>query len=255
MDNLFAWCIVPFDSKERSPEDRIEMLSKLGFNKYAYDWRQKHLTGMATEWAIAEKNGIEVSAVWMWLDSEQDSIGSLSASNEKVLTAIDESGLKTQLWVSLHANFFEALSHEAAMNSGAKMIEYLCERADNLNVKVGLYNHGDWFGEVQNQIDIIMALPNCDLGIIYNFHHAHHQLESYKDIVDAMVPYLWAVNLNGMRKEGPKILPIGQGDMEKQMIDILLEKGFTGPFGILGHIEDADVEVVLKNNLKGLSKL
>ena len=29
--NLVAWCIVPFDAKKRGPEERAEMLSRLGF--------------------------------------------------------------------------------------------------------------------------------------------------------------------------------------------------------------------------------
>ncbi len=42
-DNLIAWCIVPFDSKKRSPEDRAAMLEKLGFKHFAYDWRGEHI--------------------------------------------------------------------------------------------------------------------------------------------------------------------------------------------------------------------
>jgi hypothetical protein len=36
-DNLIAWCIVPFDSKARGPEERAAMLEKLGFKHFAYD--------------------------------------------------------------------------------------------------------------------------------------------------------------------------------------------------------------------------
>lgn len=148
-----------------------------------------------------------------------------------------------------------ALEQEAAVSKGVEMINYLSQRTDSLSVKIGLYNHGSWFGEPKNQIAILKSLPNRDLGLIYNFHHAHHQLHIYEEIVNDMIPYLWAVNLNGMRKEGPKILPIGQGNLEKEMIEMLLKNGFSGPFGILGHIESEDVELVLKENLQGLSDL
>ena len=30
--NLVAWCIVPFDAKKRSPEERVEMLVRLGLS-------------------------------------------------------------------------------------------------------------------------------------------------------------------------------------------------------------------------------
>src|SRR5690348_4459387 len=48
-DNLVAWCIVPFDAKKRGPIERVEMLQKLGFRRYAYDWRDEHLPTFDTE--------------------------------------------------------------------------------------------------------------------------------------------------------------------------------------------------------------
>jgi hypothetical protein len=39
------------------------------------------------------------------------------------------------------------------------------------------------------------------------------------------------------------------------MIEVLAEKGFNGPFGILGHVDDADVKVILEQNLEGLRSL
>ena len=255
MDQLVAWCIVPFDSLERTPEQRIQMLQDLGFKKYAYDWRQKHLPEMADEWMLAQEQGIEVSAVWMWLDGNQDSTGSLSSANEQVLASLASTGIDTRLWVSFHPNFFADLDQEEAVAKGAAMIGYLCQRTKALDLGIGLYNHGDWFGDPANQIEIIQALPDCELGLVYNFHHAHDQLDRYEELVDLMLPHLWTVNLNGMRAEGPKILPIGEGDREKEMLDILQNKGYTGPFGILGHVEDADVAKILDANLKGFAGL
>ena len=66
------------------------------------------------------------------------------------------------------------------------------------------------------------------------------------------MPYLWVVNLNGMRPEGPKILPFGTGTHERAMLQRVLDAGFTGPFGVLGHVGDADVKVILDGNLQGL---
>jgi hypothetical protein len=66
-----------------------------------------------------------------------------------------------------------------------------------------------------------------------------------------MRPYLWVVNLNGMRPEGPMILPFGTGTDERRMLRAVLDSGFTGPFGVLGHV-DADVEEILRGNLRGL---
>ena len=252
MENIYAWCIVPFDSLERSPEERINMLKKLGIKKYAYDWRKEHLSDMAEELRLAKKNDIDVIAVWMNIDNNWDSINGLSNSNEKVFNIINEVDYKGQIWLGFNANFFENLSDSEAVKKGTEMIAFLSKKANALNCKIALYNHGDWFGEPKNQIKMIENLPNEDLGIVYNFHHAHKQIEAFPENVALMMPYLWNVNLNGLRKEGPKILTIGQGDYEKEMIDLLLKKGYKGDFGILGHVKDADVEIILKANLKGL---
>ncbi len=255
LDNIYAWCIVPFDSLERTPEQRIEMLKRLNIKRYAYDWRVKHLESMGRELELAKKNDIEVISVWMWIDAQRDSVGKLNESNEEVFRILEETGYKGQLWVSFHANFFEGLSDQDAVQKGAEMIGFLSKRAEALACNVGLYNHGDWFGEPGNQIKIIEALPDEDIGLIYNFHHGHHQIDAFPELVEVMLPYLWYVNLNGLQKGGPKILTIGKGEHEKEMIDRLLAKGYSGDFGILGHVEEADVEVVLKENLDGLKQL
>lgn len=41
-NNLFAWCIIPYDSMNRTTEERITMLQDLGINDYAYDWRPEY---------------------------------------------------------------------------------------------------------------------------------------------------------------------------------------------------------------------
>ena len=254
IEKIYAWCIVPFDSLDRSPEDRIDMLKRLGIKKYAYDWREKHLPFMAEELRLAKQNDIDVIAVWMWIDGKSNSINGLNSSNEKVFSVIEEVGYKGQIWVSFNADLFKNLSDSESVNKGAEMLAYLSKRAGTLDCKIALYNHGNWFGEPINQIKIIKALPNEDLGIVYNFHHAHKQIEAFPEMVTMMLPYLWNVNLSGLRKEGPKILTIGEGDYEKEMIELLLKKGYKGDFGILGHVENADVEAILKANLNGLKQ-
>lgn len=255
MDNLFAWCVVPFDRVEREPQARVDMLRELGFKAYAYDWREKHLAEMEEEWKLAEANGLDVMAVWLWVDANNDQPGKLSESNEQVLKTIAMSKLQTQVWVGFNANYFQDFSEEERIKRGVEMVSYLHKRVEDMGSKLALYNHGDWFGEPSNQVKVIEAIPTKDVGIIYNFHHAHLQIDRFATIVESMLPYLWAVNLNGLKKGGPKILPIGEGDHEASMLKILQEHGYEGPFGILGHVEDADVREILKKNLSGLKAI
>ena len=54
-ENLIAWCIVPFDSKKRGPEERAAMLQKLGFKHFAYDWRTEHISSFDAEVEALER--------------------------------------------------------------------------------------------------------------------------------------------------------------------------------------------------------
>ena len=253
--NLLAWCIVPFDSRRRTPAERIAMLKRLGFTQYVWDWRQEHLKDLPGEIRLARENGIRLRGVWLWIDGDWDKVGALSEGNRTVIDAIDQAEFPAEFWVGFHPNYFDALADAARVRKGAEMVAYLRDLAVASGSTVALYNHGDWFGEPENQIRLIEAVGDPSVGMVYNFHHAHDQLDRYPELLPRMLPRLRAVNLNGMRAEGPKILPIGEGTHEREMIRLLLEAGYNGPLGILGHVEDADVEVVLKRNLAGLRSI
>src|SRR5437660_12841269 len=63
-DNLVAWCIVPFDAKKRSPQERAAMLKRLGFSKFAYDYRAEHIPKFDAEMDALKREGIELTAWW-----------------------------------------------------------------------------------------------------------------------------------------------------------------------------------------------
>lgn len=253
-DDVFAWCIVPFDKLERTPEQRIKMLADLGLSAYAYDWRSSHLPEMEKEILLARENEIQVNAVWMWIDNN-NSVGNLSSDNKRVLEIIKKTKLNTQLWISFPENYFDGLTEKECFDKSVSIINYLLDELRGTNCKIGLYNHGGWFGDPVNLVKIIKLLPSQQAGIIFNFHHAHNLLENYEAMVKQIAPFLWAVNLNGMDLNGPKILPLGKGLHEKIMIDVLRKNGFSGPWGILGHRTDEDVKIVLMENLKGYDLL
>jgi len=254
-ENLVAWCIVPFDSRHRTPEERMEMLKRLKFTQYAYDWRHEHLASFPEEIALAKKNRIHIAAVWMWIDGKTDRPRKLSDDNEQLLRIMRDNGLFTQLWVSFSDDFFDDVSEAMKIAKGVEMLGYLRERTMSVASGIGLYNHGGWFGDGENQIKILNELKEPGFGMIYNFHHAQDQMESFPGLLKKMSPWLWTVNLNGMKKDGPQIMPIGSGDGELSMLRDLLKSGFDGSIGILGHVETEDVEIVLQRNLSGLRRL
>lgn len=255
LKNIHPWCIVAFDSLERSPEERILLLKDLGFDKYAYDWRDHHLDEMAEEIELARANNIKIISVWLWLNAKRDSLGKLSPSNERMFDILKETHLITTIWLSFSNNFFDDLSSKESLERAVDMVRFISEKTDELGCEIALYNHGGWFGNPFNQIEIINELQQDSISIVYNFHHAHESLKEFPQIAKAIQPYLSAVNLNGMRAGGPKILTLGKGDQEQNMVRYLQDAGFDGPWGILGHVENADVEHILRQNITGLRTL
>jgi len=249
-DNLVAWCIVPFDSKNRTPKERAKMLSDLGIKSLAWDWREEHVPILEEEIQALKNHGIVLKSVWFWVDGADGEI--MNNSLERILETLKNTGTQTELWVSFPASYFENLTEDERIEKGIGTITYLQQRTEEIGCKIALYNHGDWFGDPVNQIKIIEGLEDKNVGLVYNFHHAHEQLDRYDELVNMMKPYLWTVNLNGMRRDGPKIIDIGKGDEEIHMMEKLKSIDFQGAIGILGHTEGEDIEVVLKRNLEGL---
>jgi sugar phosphate isomerase/epimerase len=246
--NLVAWCIVPFDAKKRSPAERVEMLQKLGFKKYAYDWRAEHLPSFDEEVGLLKKAKIELTAVWF--------PANLGPDARKLLDVIKKHQVKPQLWVTMGEP--AGKDQAAKVDAAAKVIRPIAEEAAKLGCSVALYNHGGWFGEPENQIAVIDALKLKNVGIVYNQHHGHDQFDRFPELLKLMKPHLLAVNINGSvkggDKAGKKIMPLGTGELDVKLLSAIRDIGYTGPIGILGHTQD-DAEERLADNLDGLKWL
>ncbi len=77
LDEIIPWCIVSFDSLERNPLDRINMVKELGITSYGYNWKEKHLKYMEDEFLLAQQNNIEIPSIFLWLNAKRDSIVNL----------------------------------------------------------------------------------------------------------------------------------------------------------------------------------
>lgn len=252
-DNLLAWCIVPYDSKKRSSEERAMMLKELGITSMAYDMRDADLPNMENEFITLKKYNINIKAVWFWINGDKEQL--LNTANEMILQSLAKTGTKTELWVCFPNKFYEGLTDAEKVQKGAKAIQYIHQRAAEIGCTIALYNHKDWFGEPANQVKIIEATSLKDIHIVYNFHHGHEQVDRLDDILKVAQPYLTTVNLNGMKGTTFNILTIGQGEYELDMLKKLKASGYNGSIGIIGHTENEDVKLVLQRNINGLKNL
>ena len=255
-DNLIAWCIVPFDSKARSPEDRAAMLEKLGFKHFAYDWRGEHIPTFDAELDALKKHHVALDAFWC-------APGELNRESKIILDVLKRHGVKADLWalLDLGPDKVTGAEQERRVALAASKLKPLAEAAKAIGCRVALYNHGGWFGEPENQVAIIerLKMEGVDnVGIVYNLHHGHAHLDRLPTLLKTIMPHVWTINLNGMDRDGEakgrKILPLGQGSLDLAVLRIIVDSGYKGPIGILGHTQD-DAEARLRDNLDGLDWL
>lgn len=241
--NLVAWCVVPFDGKQRGPAERAAMLARVGLKRCAYDWRQKHVQEFEEEILQYQRHGIEYFAFWN--------------RHPEAYRLFKKHGLRPQIWRTLGSPKADTQRKRVAL--AAKSMLGLVEETRKLGSKLGLYNHGGWGGEPANLVAVCEYLRehhDADhVGIVYNFHHGHGHIDDIAEVLALMKPYLLCLNLNGMNAGAkPKILQLGQGEFDLPMLRAVRDSGYTGPIGIIGHTQD-DVEARLRDNLDGLDWL
>lgn len=251
-ENLVAWCIVPFDAKNRGPAQRAEMVRRLGLKRVAYDWRKKHIPEFEHEILEYKKNGIEYFAFWGWHDSMK--------------ALIRKHDIKPQIW-QMYRGKLTAGSDEENVRLIAQQFLPVVEQARSLGLKFGIYNHGGWAGEPANMVAVCEYLRNehraDNVGIVYNFHHGHKDIADFEAKFKILQPYLFCLNLNGMvspeelerSPQTSKIRSIGSGSHEAGMIRSILKHNYDGPIGVLGHRAEMDAEKSLGLNVDGLRNL
>lgn len=94
-DNLVAWCVEPWDAKKRGPEERAQMLAKLGLRRYAYIG-PVDTHALDAEVEALKKHGVDLLAWYFPLDAD-DPLA------KQTLDGFKRHGVHPQLWVPLPA--------------------------------------------------------------------------------------------------------------------------------------------------------
>jgi hypothetical protein len=140
--NLTAWCVVPFDAKKRGPVERAEMLQRLGFKNFAYDWRSKDVPSFDAEVEALHQHGINLVGLVVSdrrRGSERASHFGCHQAPRHSSTIVghgirrsDEDGSRTSM---------------QRTEQEAERIRKIVALAAPCACKVELYNHNGWFGQ------------------------------------------------------------------------------------------------------------
>src|SRR5688572_19330534 len=253
--NLHAWAFEEYDAISRSPAERAQVLETVGLTKAGYVGRNvERMKEFDAYVAAYSARKIELVAVWTPVNTDAP----LQEPQIRMfLEAVERHTLRIQWWVTLEQL---KVGGRQSVEKAVALVRNLNAEARKRGLRLALYGHGrdSWFTQPENQLDIIARLPPADgdtVGIAYNFHHAHSQLDRFAAVFPKMLPRLIAVNLNGMKAAGPMILPIGEGDRGQEMIAIIHKSGFRGPVGVLHHQRTMDAAKGLAGNIAGLRRI
>jgi sugar phosphate isomerase/epimerase len=255
-DNLHAWAFEEYDAVSRTPAERAQALGRLGVKKAGYIGRNvERMNEFGAYVAAYRAAGIELVAVWTPVNSDAP----LQEPHIRMLLdEVTRQKLRVQWWVTLEQ--FKEAPDDAGLAKAIGIVRTLMAEANTRGLRLALYGHGRdaWFTQPESQLTILDRAGASDAGrpgLVYNFHHAHGQLDRFAQVFPRMLPHLWAVHLNGMKAEGPMILPVGEGDREQEMIRVIAKSGYRGLVGLLHHQRTVDAEKGLARNIDGLRRI
>ena len=207
-----------------------------------------HLPGFPDELDELAKHHIQLDGVWF--------PDGLNADARFILDNLAKHNVKTQLWVN--SGGYDQPTQEARVAAAVERMGVVAVAAGKIGCTLCVYNHGGWFGEAENQIAIVQGLKAAgveNVGIVYNLHHAFAEIDRFDELFPKLLPYLVAVNLNGMSKipasAGEPVVPVGQGELDVHLLKTIRDSGFSGPIGIINESNE-DAEGRLLDNLDGI---
>jgi sugar phosphate isomerase/epimerase len=276
--NLVAWMVTPpWDAKARGPEERVQMLEKLGLRNYAF--MPHDILTYDAEIEALGRHGINLLAWRFYLDAD-DPVA------KATLETLKRHNVHPRLWVSQSLKGMNLPKPDGKMSAEeqhqlilqrrredltktpqelrvkqeAERINSLVKLAAPYGIKVALYNHNGWFGMMDNQVAIIERLKQLgvtDVGIVYNFSHARDELHddtlNFPALWKTIKPYVVTVNITGMQTDGDLVYP-SQGDSEFDMMRTIERSGWRGHVGLIAE-KGGDAEMTLRNYLVGLDWL
>ena len=133
-DNLIAWCIVPFDNKNRTPEQRAQMLNELGINKLAYDWREKHVPTFDDELKALKKHNIALQSFWYYSGPEPERDKNFST----IIDLLKRHEVKTQIWTMITGiEGLDSMTQQQKIEAVAKPVKFIAEKAAEAGSREG----------------------------------------------------------------------------------------------------------------------
>lgn len=207
--------------------------------KIGYDGMEiKETDGLLDAIKAFQKQGLKVYADYVKIDIDQKEA---YLKNWKAIIP-KLKGTEIILWVHLHSEKFKP-SDEASDTVVVPILQDLADFAKPYGVRLAIYHHVGFLSEkVEDSYRIAQKVNRLNVGSVFNLCHflKTDSEENLEKSVNLTLPKLFAVSVCGADGGDTKnmdwdrlIQPLGKGTFDVyRLVEILADKGFTGPIGI-----------------------
>lgn len=229
---LFPFCIDWHDSKKRSFREQAEMLKELGYDGVGHIW----LDNVAERLKTLDQAGLKLFQITMTVNI---------AAGEKPYDPRFKEALA--LVKGRHVQFDllvnGARSSDASFDSRAvEILREMSALALDSGSQLLLYPHaGCWVERIEDSCRIAEKVNRPNVGVMFNLCHwlRVDKQRDYKPLLQAAMPRLWAVSINGADEFDEKpgwghyIQPLDRGSFDLAgFLKTLKEIGYRGPIGL-----------------------
>jgi sugar phosphate isomerase/epimerase len=147
------------------------------------------------------------------------------------------------------------------------ILQEIADMAAEFGIKVMIYPHVNfWVDNVEDALRVAQKVNRRNLGITFNLCHflanqGIKESEAFIPMVEKVMPYLFAISLNGADKPTEKIMqsnnlwehlikPLGEGNYNTfHFLNAFIERGFEGPVGLQCYNIKENKQVHLKKSM------
>ncbi|WP_084079348.1 phosphotransferase [Demequina sp. NBRC 110057] len=258
--------IVAYDLPDRTPTQRARMLHRMGLTRIVWDWREEHTLAFHEELDALAAHDVTVTGLWcpMPLPADDSELGLIDPHVRVHLDEMTRRGLTPDLWTCVEfgdegrPERLGTWVQREQVTRVASHLEPLTRRAADAGMRVALTNHLGWFGEPENQIEVIEELAGrglTNVGLAYQLQHGHSHVDRFDSLMETMRPHLLSLALSGVDADavetGRKILPWGAGRLDRRLAHAVMRSGWHGQLAVQGHSAD-DAHDRLLDSIEGV---
>ncbi|WP_423130314.1 family 16 glycoside hydrolase [Gaoshiqia sp. Z1-71] len=242
-----------FNKQETVPLSFYEqalLLKELGFDGIEH----REISGITELKDALQKQGLKIYADYLKIDIDQAE--PYLPEWKEVIPKLKGTGII--LWCHIHSKKYNP-SDEAADERIVPVLQELADLAGPGGVRIAIYHHVNFLAEkADDSFRLAQKTNRENVGSVFNLCHflKTDSEENLVSVINLMLPKLFAVSVSGADGGNTQqmdwnqlIQPLGEGTFDVyRLVELLADKGYTGPIGIQCYRLNGSPEDYLKKS-------